>query len=113
MGSHAKDLVVIVKGSRPVSHVGADGGVENIDVLHGVIGTLYVVDAKVRHSHDHDPSLEKREESRPGGAKTNAKTLDVRVGILQYWVGGAGCDVANLLAMRVCQFSDKGLEITP
>ena len=82
MGSHTKDLVVIVKGSRPVSHVGADGGVENIDALHGALGALYVVGAKVRHSHDHDPSLEEGEESRPGGAKTDAKTLDVGVSIL-------------------------------
>ena len=83
MRAYAEYLIIVVERSSAVGHMGAHRRVVDIDVLHGVMGTFYMVGPQVRHGHNHYICLEKREECGPRSTEPDTVALDSVIGIFQ------------------------------
>ena len=113
VGSGAEDGVVVVERVCAISHVRADQGVEDVDVVHGMDGALEVEVVEVEELGDEDVRVEPLEE--PGAPQTpaDAERADPRRPLVQAGIVRVRRHVADRLAQLDGQMPDEVSPVVP
>jgi hypothetical protein len=78
-----------------------------------MLGAFDVVGFQVWHGHNHDFSLQRKEQNRSRDAIANANGTYSVVTVMEHWIVVAGSDVENVFAMGLYKLANDRFEVSP